>query len=1033
MEVVFAKDKKNNRFSDKFKNIFKKIKNIRLPHAFYYFLILIAINVGFYFMMLLENNFSLAYGGDYTAQYIPMGYHVWDYYHEWIWTGHFTLFDQELYLGANSFGSNAYYGLFSPFNIIIVLFPRTFVPQAMAITSMIKLACAGLFFSIYMKKAFKVKEAVSYMCGIAYAFAGWGAFYLWYNNYQDILVFFPLVLLGVEKTIQESKPWVLALGTFFLAICNYVLMVPYLICGFLYAMFRFFQTIRSRNVANNFKVLGLGVVGFAGGLLMSLFVFGPALLATITSPKLEGNSYGDLLKTYLQNKDFKNFFSTLFSWDKVGDQHGYVIKERVLYPIFEFFFPATTCRSIPTMEISEWDFDDMAVSLWCYTPIMIFLVPALIQSGKEKKWSHYIGFALILLSLFTPFMYFVTMGFTNGYARWTLFIATSLIAYVGIYLDKIPNVARWHIHLGFAFAAIGIIACWILSYKIEGHVVMWSSGDQFIETGRKFTHRFVEDGFDFTNLAYIIELVYVFGVYLTMFFLYNKKKAFTIVVTSFFALEAAAVGNFVTYGHGYDTGYNNGYQNNEKVRKIITSIKKTDKSFYRMYTSIGDGWSTNNSFVNGYNAASFFHSLYNFEVNDFTMWTGLRSDTKSVAGSYRGKWQDIDNLLGVKYYIVSKAKSQYANIENNNPGGYIPNVPFDFEEMKDLETKENVVYQNKKLNGFGYAYNNISNVQLNSDRFNITVIRNGIELTTYANVKKDDAEVIKKDITLVETPASTASLVEQKRNTHYKLTQYHTEDYSKFYDFAKIPDIPNDLTPTTDYDSNDAMKYFAFYTSVVDGQILYPENTTLYIRAPFTGSCKYNFYFIGMDNKIFMMDAHDDDTTDNTSYIRAFYLRKDVKAIAVCGKYFESYLRESSLRLYTESKADYDYRMAALTANPITDVKYSADKFTFKTDFAENKFVVSQVAFDAGGKVKAVDNVTKKTVDIKTYNGNGGFVSFVAPKGSYSYTMSYETPYLRMTYIVSALAFIGFFTSMLGYHLYQEKKRNHYLDKLFRA
>ena len=149
MEVVFAKDKKNNRFSDKFKNIFKKIKNIRLPHAFYYFLILIAISVGFYFMMLLENNFSLAYGGDYTAQYIPMGYHVWDYYHEWIWTGHFTLFDQELYLGANSFGSNAYYGLFSPFNIIIVLFPRAFVPQAMAITSMIKLGCAGLFFSIY--------------------------------------------------------------------------------------------------------------------------------------------------------------------------------------------------------------------------------------------------------------------------------------------------------------------------------------------------------------------------------------------------------------------------------------------------------------------------------------------------------------------------------------------------------------------------------------------------------------------------------------------------------------------------------------------------------------------------------------------------------------------------------------------------------------------------------------------------------------------------------------------------------------------
>ena len=1032
MEVVFAKDKKTNRFSDKFKNIFKKIKNIHLPNAFYYFLILLVISVGFYFMMLLENGFSLAYGGDYTAQYIPMGYHIWDYYHEWIQTGHFTLFDQELYLGANSFGSNAYYGLFSPFNIIIVIFPRTIVPQAMAITSIIKLSCAGLFFSIYMKKAFKVKETVANMCGIAYAFAGWGAFYLWYNNYQDILVFFPLVLLGIEKVIQERKPWVLAFGVFLLVICNYVLMVPYLICGFLYAMFRFFQTMKTRAISDNLKVLGLGVVGFAGGLLMSLFVFGPALIATITSPKLEGNSYGDLLKQYLHAKDFKNFFSTLFSWDKVGDQHGYVIKERVLYPIFEFFFPATTCRSLPTMEISEWDFDDMAVSLWCYTPIMIFLVPALIQSGKEKKWSHYIGLALILLSLFTPFMYFVTMGFTNGYARWTLFIATSLIAYVGIYLDKIPNVARWHIHLGFGFAVIGIITCWILSYKIEGHVVMWKNGDQLSATGRTFTHRFIEDKFDFTNIAYIIELAYVTTVYITMFFLYNKQKAFAIVVTSFFALEAAAVGNFVTYGHGYDTGYNNGYQNNERVRKIINNIKKTDKSFYRMYTSIGDGWSTNNSFINGYNSASFFHSLYNFEVNDFTLWTGLRSDTKSVAGSYRGKCQDIDNLLGVKYYVISKAKSQYQNIQNNSDNGFIGNVPLDFEERKDLETDEYIVYQNNKLNGFGYAFNNISTAEISTNRFDITCIRNGIELTTNAHVKKEDAEIIKKDVPLVEVPASTTCLKRQYKGTHYNHNLYHTEDLSKFYDFAKIPDIPDTLTASTEYDSKDAMKYFAFYTSPLEGEPLYRKDVSLYIRAPFTGSCKYNFYFIGMDNKIFMMDAHDDDTTDNTSYIRSFYIKKDVKAIAVCGKYFESYLRDSNINIYAESKVDYDARMAALNANPITDVKYSADKFTFKTVFSENKFVVSQVAFDAGWKVKAIDNATKKSIDIKTYNGNGGFVSFVAPKGSYSYTMSYKTPYLDISYIVSSFAFIGFFTSMLGYHLYQEKKRNRHLDQLFR-
>ena len=92
-----------------------------------------------------------------------------------------------------------------------------------------------------------------------------------------------------------------------------------------------------------------------------------------------------------------------------------------------------------------------------YTFHLSCFVPALIQSGKEKKWSVYIGFALLGIALFTPVMYFLTMGFTNAYARWTLFIATSLIAYVGIYIDKIPNVAKWHMHIGYLFAIAALL------------------------------------------------------------------------------------------------------------------------------------------------------------------------------------------------------------------------------------------------------------------------------------------------------------------------------------------------------------------------------------------------------------------------------------------------------------------------------------------------------------------------------------------------------------------------------------------------
>ena len=1045
MDVVFKKDvNKANPLLDKIKGLFKHLKNIKVPNNIYYFLVLLVVGFGFYFYMLIENGWTLAYGGDYSAQYIPMGYHVWDYFHEWLQTGHFTLFDSTLYLGVNSYGSNAYYGLFSPFNIIVVLLPRQFVPHSLAITSIIKLACAGLFFSVYMRRAFKVKEKVAYICGIAYAFSGWGAFYLWYNNYQDILVFFPLVLLGIEKTIQEEKPWILSAGVFFLAICNYVLMVPYLICAFLYAMFRFFQNAKNKTFIENLRILGFGVIGFAGGLLMSLFVVGPAILATLSSPKLDIKSYGDMLKQYINEKDYNSFFKLLFSWTVAADQHQRVFPSRVYYPILEFFVPATTCRSTPSLEIHGWDFDDFAVSLWCYVPIIMFLVPALIQSGKEKKWSHYIGFALLTLSLFTPFMYFLTMGFTNGYARWTLFIVSSVIAYVGIYIDKIPNVARWHIHLGALFAILGVVASWILTWKLYN-----PAPGQY--DYKSYVHRFVEYydtySFDYTNIVFLVELGYIVLVYIALFFTYYKK-AFHILATVFVAAESVAVGTFVSIGHGWDTSYNNGYAYNAEFKQVLDKVKKADSSYYRIYSSIGDAYSTNNSLMNNYRSVSFFHSLYNFEIDDFTMWTGLRSGTRSVAGDYRGKYQDLDNLLGVKYYFISKRKSKQNFIDYYYHGSYNANVPFDFDRNEAYENNDDfMVYENKDLPDFALSYDSLNTGKLRNDgnvRIEITAIKNTIALSTSAFVSEEDSqELLNFDIS--GTIPEITSVKQIKNGTDFKKEVYDLraflDDYwqthkKKYryeayeYPFQDIASIPETFTPST-YDSKKTTDYFAFYSSKTEGEPLFKEDTTFYFVAPFDNDKKYDVYFIDKDNNIFMYDCHDDNTTNNTCYVRAFYIRKDVYRMAIAGKWSQSYLDDSTLSYYVEDRAAYNARKELLLSNPVKNVISSPDKFTFDTDYDQTRFVVTRVAYDKGWSIKAKDS-NGHLSDVKVYKGNGGFVSFVAPAGNYSYSMTYQTPYLAGSATISCVATASFFVSMLGYYLYSEKKKVHYIDKIHR-
>ena len=268
------------------------------------------------------------------------------------------------------------------------------------------------------------------------------------------------------------------------------------------------------------------------------------------------------------------------------------------------------------------------------------------------------------------------------------------------------------------------------------------------------------------------------------------------------------------------------------------------------------------------------------------------------------------------------------------------------------------------------------------------------------------------------------------QGTAYSRTYYHVGKYAKSIPFADIPSIPNNYEISSTYDPEKTMEYYAFYQPVGSGP-LFKEGTILYVRGPFSGSQKYNFYFMDQNKKIFMFDSHDDDTTDNVSYMRAFYIRRDVYSLAVCGKYYQSYLYDTTLTMHSEVKESYEIRRDALNANPITNVTCKKDKFTFDTNYSDDKYVVSRVAYDKGWSIKAKNNDTGENVDVKVYKGNGGFVSFIAPTGNISYTMTYMTPYLKASYVVSALSTVGFFTSMLAYHLYIEKKRVH-LDKIYR-
>ena len=65
-------------------------------------------------------------------------------------------------------------------------------------------------------------------------------YYLWFH-FGDVLAFFPLIIIGIEKVLRERKGGVLTLGLFLCCITNYFFGATFVIFAVMYALFRWIQ------------------------------------------------------------------------------------------------------------------------------------------------------------------------------------------------------------------------------------------------------------------------------------------------------------------------------------------------------------------------------------------------------------------------------------------------------------------------------------------------------------------------------------------------------------------------------------------------------------------------------------------------------------------------------------------------------------------------------------------------------------------------------------------------------------------------
>lgn len=997
--------------------IAEKLSFLKDIHSFFYYvLMLIGAGLLFFGYALVTQKFTTPYSGDFSQQTYQAYFNIYDDWWTFFKTGKFPFYDTNTFLGVDNIASNTYYGLFTPFTFVLLFFPRNAIPQAMALISIARLVVGGLFFRMYLKYM-GASEKTSRLFSFSYAFIGWMAYNLWFNQFYEVLTFFPLVLMGIEKVIKERKLWLLSLGYFLVGISNYFFLLSLGVYGVIYAIFRYFQTIKTRNLKENLWVILYGFLGFLFGMGASMFCVFPAIVTGFSINRASNAKYLESLSIALKYHDYKQFFKIIFKcWNaSIVNNNDTYLKYYFSYymPFISYFIPPVSGRYVTTMRY--YYFENTACSMFIYTPNIILMGGAIYLSIKNKKISHLIAFAGLFVSLFVPFFYFLAGAFTTAYGRWELVVAVAALTYVALNYDHKDEVPWYIIAISGTIACILMIGIYFLSQTIIETYILISE---------------MED-----RVGVVIYEIALCAVETGVFAGLWKKKYLSIIINCLMVGEITVVGTFVSMFHrlnNIDTRVGGGMPNVRYETQLIANIAKDDPSYYRIRSTRAYDGNTNLGMLENFNGTSTFHSFYNNNVDDFLRWSQIMNGDTSWTGNNFSKRSNLDEFLGVKYYVTSDEETLFKRYDAD--GNYIdsvfyePSVPLGYERIDDDDDGYRV-YKNKYQIELGTSYSTIYFKGECDGIYNnfypayaptSYVLRNEETYFKGAILNNDDVLELIRDygdtFEYIENPPS--------RDMKYFNTQVYgifKNDKEYFDPLNPYRDFVEDKRVTQAQESGKGLQI------VVKPEFgkfpCSPEGTYFAFNYPIDGTGELNYdatiFLINEDDEVITYDYYQHSGRNSHRSMRGIYTKEQVKYFVIVPN-ADDY--QDYFSLYYEPFENCITRYTTAIDNGLKDVTYDVNKFTFKTDYETKRFVITQLAYTSGWRVFATDENGHKT-QLKTFNAQGGFVGFVAPEGNISYVMDYVTPNFSWGVLMSVFSIVGVAASTVTPILVSKKKK----------
>lgn len=453
------------------------------------FLILAFILSFFFFIW----NKSFIWSIDGMAQHVVALKYIRNYILNFFNTGQLPMIDYTVGQGFDVIGTLNYYGFGDPITLLTVFFPEKSLETMYQFLILLRMFFCGLSFAYFCKTIDKNRFECVLPASLLYAFSNFALFGgIRHPLFLNGIMYFPLLLAGIEKIIQKKKIGFLTIIVALSFSTNYYFMFINTIIAIIYFFVRQSGHYRENGIRSFFvSVMKIGA-SYIWGIGISAIIFLPALMSFFNNSR--GSSINNTPDSLYDMEYYNKYISSFFiSYNELN----------------KWAIPGIGVLGVLALLIVliRWKKEERKLLVGFLILFLMMCIPWVgkIMNGMSyttNRFSYTMSFLLSLLLVFAiqdikefTKKKFIILGISTFVACSICFIAKSsnqslliyLVAFVLIALSLITTYAyfvcsnkRYTIIISYAFTGIALINLTfnfitIFNYRFGGYSSTFST------------------------------------------------------------------------------------------------------------------------------------------------------------------------------------------------------------------------------------------------------------------------------------------------------------------------------------------------------------------------------------------------------------------------------------------------------------------------------------------------------------------------------------------------------------------------------